>query len=419
MGLEVLKNQIITKIKDGKSLESEYRDNKGLFHKAFNAVYDEIRDVAAAQFWNDRLNYSREEFSIGTRSDLIFVAICALLAGLIANIPKIFTVSTDEFFQKNIGYVIFPMLMVYFSKKHGLGIKKIVILFIIVLLSVCYINCSPGSIQSDTFILACMHLPIFLWAVLGYVFVGGNNKEEERKADFLRWNGNLLVMAAILILSGALFSGITIGLFDLIGFDIIEFYMEHIAIWGLAATPVIATYLVQNNPQLVNNISPVIARIFTPIVFFTLLIFLAAMIFSKESIYHDRNFLIMFNVLLMGVMAIILFSVSEVNKNAGQKIHHWFLLGVAGLTIILNGIALSAILFRLAEFGITPNRIAVLGSNIIIFVNLLLVTQKIYMMMKAKSDVYHVGKTIASFVPLYGLWAAFVTFILPLLFGFQ
>lgn len=417
--LESLKQGIVRHLDSNKTLERLYRENKGLFHKAFNEVYADIKENAVATFWHERLNYQRNEFSFGNRADLIFIIILSLIAGFIANIPNLFGLNSDIFFQKNIAYVVLPTLMAYFSRKNRLRSNKILLPLFAVLLSIWYINSLQGTAQSDTFILACIHLPIFLWTLLGFVFISGDMKDHFAKTDFLRWNGNLLVMAVILVLSGALFSGITLGLFDLLGFDIIEFYMKHIVIWGLAAIPVVANYLVQQNPQLVNNISPVIARIFTPIVFLTLLIFLGAMIFSKESIYHDRNFLIMFNMLLIGVMAIILYAVTEANKHADQQLNHWLLFGVAGLTIILNGIALSAILFRLAEFGITPNRIAVLGANLLIFINLLLVAQKLYLMLKSKTDVQQVERVISGFMPLYSIWAAFVTFILPLLFGFK
>ena len=419
MELELLKDEIVSNINSNQSLERLYRENKTMFLRAFQAVYPKIEETPAAKFWQDRLTYQRDDFFLGNRADILFIVVCSFIAGLIANIPNFFGISPDEYFQKNIAFVVFPILIFYFSIKHGLKFKKLVLPWLAIPFSVLYINLFLVANDSDTLILACIHLPIFLWMLLGYVFISGDLSDEHGKVDFLRWNGNLLVMVAILVLSGALFSGITIGLFNLIGFDIIEFYMEHIAIWGLAAIPVVAAYLVRSNPQLVNNISPTIARIFTPIVFFTLLIFLGAMIFSKESVYHDRNFLIMFNILLIGVMAIILFSVAEANKNTYQQYSYWFLLGVAGLTIILNAIALSAIIFRLAENGITPNRIAVLGANILIFINLLLVAKQLYRVIKAKTDEQKVEKVITAFMPLYAAWTAFVTFILPLLFDFK
>jgi hypothetical protein len=45
---------------------------------------------------------------------------------------------------------------------------------------------------------------------------------------------------------------------------------------GLAAVPLVATFLTQTNPQLVSKVSPVIARIFSPIVLVMLVIYLFA-----------------------------------------------------------------------------------------------------------------------------------------------
>jgi uncharacterized membrane protein YhdT len=273
--------------------------------------------------------------------------------------------------------------------------------------------------NSDSIILACIHLPIFLWTILGYTFVGGNLKSTQKKMDFLRYNGDFVVMTTIVMLSGFLFSAITIGLFTLIGINIEEFYAEKIAIWGLSAVPIVVTYLVQNNPQLVNKISPTIAKIFTPIVFVTLMIFLATIIYTGKDLYDDRNFLMIFNALLIGVMAIILFSVTEATKKKNEKISLWFLVGLSTLTIILNSLALSAIVFRISEFGITPNRLAVIGANVLIFVNLLFVAYKLLLIARGKSELYKVEAVIAMFIPIYGIWAALITFILPLLFHFK
>lgn len=189
-------------------------------------------------------------------------------------------------------------------------------------------------------------------------------------------------MTSIILIAGALMAGITLGLFRLIEIRVEEFYFQYIGIWGLAASPIVATYLVQVNPQLVNKVSPVIAKIFTPSVLVTLLIYLTAIIITGKDPYNDREFLLIFNMLLLGVMAIIFFSIAERSKNSSSKISTLMLLGLSIVTIIINGIALSAILFRISEWGITPNRLAVLGGNILILTNLLLVTYRLFKTVK-------------------------------------
>jgi len=177
--------------------------------------------------------------------------------------------------------------------------------------------------------------------------------------------------------------------------------------------------LIQVNPQLINKVSPIIAKIFTPLVFLNLFIYLIAVIYTGKYPYNDRNLLLVFNVLLIGVLALILFSVAETSKTSKSKFSLVLLFGLSILTIIVNSIALSAITFRIMEWGITPNRIAVLGGNILIFINLVLVSYKLLMTTKGKAGVEVVESSIATFLPIYGIWTALVCFLFPILFHFK
>jgi hypothetical protein len=212
----------------------------------------------------------------------------------------------------------------------------------------------------------------------------------------------------------------TIGLFDVIGLKAAEkFYTHYVAVFGLAALPLVGTYLTQTNPQLVSSVSPVIARIFGPLVLVTLVVYLGAILYAGKSPYNDRDFLLIFNALLIGVMAIIFFSVTENAKRIPHcaEILVLFLLSV--VTVLVNGIALSAILFRINEWGLTPNRAAVLGGNLLILVNLLLVTGRLFRVVTRRADLTGVGQSIAAFLPVYSVWTLCVVFLFPLLFGFK
>ena len=287
------------------------------------------------------------------------------------------------------------------------------------LVSVIYINLLPGDSKSDTLILACIHLPLFLWACLGYTFVGNKLNDNQRRLDFLRYNADLVVMTTIILIAGALLTAVTFGLFELIDIKIQDFYQDYVVVWGLAAAPIIGTYLVQVNPQLVNKVSPVIAKVFTPLVLVTLVIYLVALIFTGKNPYNDREFLLIFNALLIGVMAIILFSIAETSKNKESKLGTLLLLALSIVTVIVNGVALSAIVFRIFEWGITPNRLAVLGSNVLILANLLVVAYRLFKTMKDNNEIEQVENSIASFLPIYCVWTIFVTFFVPVLFSFK
>ena len=118
-------------------------------------------------------------------------------------------------------------------------------------------------------------------------------------------------------------------------------------------------------------------------------------------------------------MAIIFFSVSDTAKANKSKAEIWVLFLLSVVTILVNGIALSAILFRISEWGITPNRIAVLGGNILILINLLLVTTQLFRVLSKKDTTVDIGRVIAFYLPAYCIWAVIVTFLFPFLFGFN
>jgi len=414
-----MKATIIASIDKPTELEKIYQINKKAFRQAFESVYPAIKENAIAQVWHERLHYKQEEISWGKKNEWVFVIIASLTAGVLAKIPEILSINDDRFYSRNIAFLVFPFLMAYFAWKQKQAINKIVVPAATILLSILYINILPGKMATDSIILACIHLPFILWALTGYTFVDANLKNVQKKVEYLRFNGDLIVMGAIILLSGLIFSGITLGLFSVIKVNIERIYTQYIVVFGLAAAPIVAAFLVQNNPQLTNKISPVIARIFTPIVLITLLIFISSIVYTGNYPYDDRNALMIFNGLLIGVMALILFSVSEVTKNVHYKTNLAILLGLSALTIVINGIALSAILFRLQEFGITPNRIAVLGANLLILVNLSLVSHKLFRILMNKGEIEDLEKSMTIMLPVYAIWASIVCFGFPLLFDFM
>jgi hypothetical protein len=311
------------------------------------------------------------------------------------------------------------MLTAYFIWKNKLAGNKIALIAIAILAGLIFINLLPENEKSDTLILSCIHLLLYLWSILGFAFVGQLRHHGEKRLSFLRYNGELVVITALILIAGGIMSGMTINLFSAIGFNIEKFYFEYVVVLGLAAVPIVGTFLTRTNPQLVGKVSPVIARIFSPLVLFMLIVYLVSMIYSAKDPYNDREFLLIFNALLIGVMAIIFFSVAETSKSVRNQAEIWVLFLLSAITIVVNGIALSAILFRISEWGITPNRTAVLGGNVLILINLLWVTLQLYKVISKKADITAVGNAIASYLPIYFLWTIIVTFIFPILFGFK
>ena len=414
-----MKNFIIENLTNPAKLEQLYRSEPAAFTAAFRAVYPEIKSELSAQFWHERLGNSPSEITWGGTKDWVFVGVVALMVAFFMQLPDLFSISHDFYFPRNMSFIAMSGLAIYFASRQGLAWRQVIVPLGLVLFSILFVNFLPDNPASNTLILTCIHLPVFMWLLVGYVFSGANLSIESKRIEFLRFHGDLLVMSAVILLAGGLFTALTINLFGLIGLKIEDFYFRYLIVSALPTVPLIATVLVQQNPTLVNKISPVIARIFTPLVTVMLVIFLGAFSYSGKDPYNDREFLLIFNAILIGVMALLLFSVSEATKESGSPFNRLILVVLAFLAIINNGIALSAIAFRLIELGLTPNRIAVLGSNVLVLLNLIFVTRELLGLLKGHKNLTDVEASMTRFLPYYALWAAIVSFVFPIVFSFQ
>ena len=225
--------------------------------------------------------------------------------------------------------------------------------------------------HKDSIILAYLHLPIFLWVLLGLAFTGNEYGIGSARLAYLKFNGEFCILYASMAISGMLLTALTMQLFRFVGMDISEFYFKNVVLFGAAALAIVATYLVSRNLKLAKNIAPYIAKIFSPLVLVTLLVYLITVIWVGKNPFLDRDFLLSFNGILLSVLAVTIFSITESGTDEKKNISDYINFALIVLALIIDSVALSAIVFRLSSYGITPNRLAVLGVNILIWANLI------------------------------------------------
>ncbi len=411
-----MKEALIQNLDNAAALEQLFRKDKNGFKKAFDEAYATNSSNANLQFWHARLNYKEEQLNFGNKREFTFVIILAIVAGMFANISNISNINVELFFTRNTVFLILPFITTYYIYKQNLSLKiKTAVGFILIILAT-YINLLPNNPNSSSINLVYIHLPLLLWSILGYGYLGNDFYSSQKRINFLKFNGDFLIMTAVIILSCLAFTIITFGLFNLIGIKIEKFYMQYIAIWGIGGIPILATYLIDHNPQIINKVSPLIAKIFTPLVFINLLVYLITLIYTGKYPHNDRNLLLIYNALLVGVLALIFFSIAETETSKRNYFSTLLLFGLSLLTITVNCIALSAIIYRIFEWGITPNRITVLGGNVIIFINLILVSYQLLKALKNKTNLTKVEDTIATYLPIYAIWTGIVALMFPIVF---
>src|SRR5215213_11795903 len=115
-----MENDILINIDNPRQLEKLYRQNKSGFKQQFNIIYPQLKENKIADFWNERLNYETEDMYWGTARDIVFVIIASILAGIIAKLPAIFNLDEEPFYQRNLGFIVLPILSIYFAWKNNL-----------------------------------------------------------------------------------------------------------------------------------------------------------------------------------------------------------------------------------------------------------------------------------------------------------
>lgn len=80
-------------------------------------------------------------------------------------------------------------------------------------------------------------------------------KDKYRRIDFIKYNGDMAILASIILIAGGILTFITIGLFSVIDLEIEKFYFDYIVIIGLVSSPIVATYIVKNFPAVTNKIA--------------------------------------------------------------------------------------------------------------------------------------------------------------------
>jgi hypothetical protein len=86
--------------------------------------------------------------------------------------------------------------------------------------------------------------------------------------------------------------------------------------------------------------------------------------------------------------------------------------------LLVDAMALWAILARITEFGFTPNRMAALGENLILLTNLGGAAVLYALFLRGRKGFASMERWQTNFLPVYLVWAVAVVVIFPIIFGF-
>jgi hypothetical protein len=354
----------------------------------------------------------------------------AIAAGIAIKLPALFGIrfpledhagsGSERFYAHNLAFFILPFLAAWFAWERPLSPTGRVGLAGVFAVAAAGVNLLPFRAgHSDTEVLTVLHLPIALWLAVGIAYVGGQWRGNERRMDFIRFTGELFIYFVLIALGGGVLIGLTFALFSAIRVDMEPWVGAWIVPCGIAGATVIATWLVEAKQSVIENMAPVLTRIFTPLFALLMLAFLATMVGTGRGIDVEREILIIFDLLLVVVFALLLYSFSARDPLAPPGLFDGILLTLVVTALVVDVLALWAIGSRISEFGFTPNRVAALGENVVLLVNLAGSTVLYVGFLRGRSPFSRLWGWQMSYVYVLAAWAAAVAFLFPPIFGFR
>jgi hypothetical protein len=358
----------------------------------------------------------------GARREWVAMVTCAALAALGIKIPGLFGLDfTDDagFYQRNLSLFALVPLAAYFVWRRGVRPVVIAVLAGFFALGAVGANAYPLADDSQTTVLTAIHLPLALWLVVGIAYTAGEWLSHRRRMDFVRFTGEWFVYFVLMALGGGVLSGLTVATFHAIGLEAVPFVGEWLLPCGAVAAVIVSAWLVEAKQSVIENMAPVLTRVFTPLFTGVLIAFLVAVFWTATGIDVDRDVLIVFDLLLAVVLGLLLYAISARDPEKPPSLFDRLQLALVISALAIDVLVLLAITGRITEWGSTPNRMAALGENVILATNLAWSAWLFTNFLRRRVPFARLEHWQTGYLTVYAAWAWTVVLVFPLVFHFR
>ena len=346
------------------------------------------------------------------------LAAAAAVAIQVARLAAGFPDEEPTWFARDLSLFVLPFLAAYFARRRELDVRGWVLTAMPFLLAALVINVYPWDADSDTEVIAALTLPVVLWFVVAYPYMGGTIRSHDRRMDFVRFTGEWFIYYVLIALGGGVLMGLTAAIFQPAGVDV-----DAVAAWvlpsGAAGAVVVAAWLVESKQRVVENMAPVLTMLFTPL--FAVMLAAAAVVYAVTGLggAFDRELLSVIDALLVVVLALVLYGMSAREMSTSPNWMDGIQLVAVVSALVLDLMVLGAMIARIGDLGFTPNRTAALGLNLVLLVNLAGAAWLSARFLTGRTRFHRLERWQTTYLPVFALWAATVVVILPLVFAFS
>ena len=345
------------------------------------------------------------------------LAVGAAVAVKVPALVGVGLAQNEDAYVKNLPLLVLPFLAAFFvwrTRLRALGIGVLAACFVVAAVA---LNAYPFAENSATEVLATLHLPIALWLLVGVAHAGGDWRSDLARMDYVRFTGEWFVYYVLIGLGGGVLVALTAAVFSAIGVDTGAFVAGWLLPCGAAGAVLVAAWLVGAKQGVIENMAPVLTRVFTPLFTLMLLAFLAAAAWQRDALTIDRDLLIVFDLVLVVVLALLLYSVSARDPDAPPGPFDRLQVVLVASALVVDAYVLAAMLGRIGAFGFSPNKVASLGLNVLLLVNLAWSAVLLVGFVRGRRPYAQLERWQTGYLPVYLAWTATVGLLFGPLFG--
>jgi hypothetical protein len=345
-------------------------------------------------------------------------AIAAAVVIQVARLAADFPEEEQSWFVRNASLFVLPFLAGYFAYRRQLDTRRWALTAVPFVLAALVVNLYPYGADSDTEVLVALHLPVVLWFVIAYPYMGGTVRSHERRMDFVRFTGEWFIYYVLMALGGGVLIGLTAAILEPTGADVDQI-AEWVLMSGAAGAVIVGAWLVESKQRVVENMAPVLTMLFTPL--FAVMLAGAAVVYAVTGLggAFDRELLSTVDALLLVVLGLVLYGMSARDPSTSPDWMDGIQLVAVVSALVLDAMVLVSMIARIGDLGFTPNRTAALGLNLVLLVNLAGAALLAARFLRRRSTLLRLERWQTTYLPVFALWAAAVVVVLPPVFGFD
>jgi hypothetical protein len=343
----------------------------------------------------------------------VAAAVTVQVARLVAGFPS----DEPAWLFRNASLLVIPFIAGWFARRRRLPVRRILLPASAFLAAAIVINLYPYRQDATTEALAAAHLPVVLWFVIAHPYMGGIVRSHERRMDFVRFTGEWCIYYVLIALGGGVLTGLTAAILEPTGVDP-ELVAEWVLPSGAAGAVIVAAWLVESKQRVVENMAPVLTMLFTPL--FAVMLTGAALVYAVTGLggAFDRELLGVFDALMVVVLGLVLYGISAREPSQAPGWMDRIQLAAVLSALLLDAMVLASMAARIGDLGFTPNRVAALGLNLVLLVNLGVTAWLSIRFLTRHGNLHRLERWQTTYLPVFAVWAAAVVVILPPAFGF-